>query len=91
MQAIDKLDYDKATLRVLLFLYKEERAKITSIIRGVPVGQRAAYTALSTLVGLKLVEEQVSEGFPFTRNFILTEKGQKVSEKLAEIQAILET
>jgi len=90
MQAIDKLDYDKATLRVLFFLYKGG-AKITSIIKGVPVGQRAAYTALSTLMGLKLVEEQISEEFPFTRNFILTEKGQKVAEKLAEIQAILET
>jgi len=91
MQAMEKLDYDKATLRVLLFLYKEGGAKITSIIKGVPVGQRAAYTALSTLMGLKLVEEQISKDFPFTRNFILTEKGKKVAEKLAEIQAILET
>ena len=91
MRAIDKLDYDKATLRVLLFLYKGGGAKITRIIKGVPVGQRAAYTALSTLIGLKLVEEQISKDFPFTRNFILTQKGQKVSEKLAEIQALLET
>jgi len=58
-------------------------------MKGIPVGQKALYTALSTLTQLQLIEEKTSKEFPFTRNFILTKKGQETAEHLAEIEKIL--
>lgn len=58
-------------------------------MKGIPVGQKALYTALSTLTQLQLIEEKTSTEFPFTRNFILTKKGQETAEHLAEIEKIL--
>lgn len=91
MHQIDKLDEDKATLRVLLYLHENKEAKLTSIMKGIPVGQKAVYTALSTLTELQLVEEKTSKDFPFTRNFILTQKGQQIARHLTEIEKILRT
>jgi len=89
LHQIDKLDEDKSTLRVLLYLHEKKEAKLTSIMKGIPVGQKAVYTALSTLTELQLIEEKTSKDFPFTRNFILTQKGQEIAKHLAEIEKIL--
>ena len=89
MYQIDRLDEVNATLRVLLYLNENKEAKLTSIIKGIPVGQKAVYTALSALTALKLVEEKTSKDFPFTRNFILTQKGKEIAKHLTEIERIL--
>jgi len=89
MHQIDKLDEDKATLRVILYLHENKEAKLTTIMKGIPLGQKAVYTALATLTELQLVEEETSREFPFTRNFILTKKGQETAKHLAEIEKIL--
>ena len=89
MSQIDKLDEVKATLRVLIYLHENKEAKLTTIMKGIPIGQKALYTALSTLIELQLVEEKTSKDFPFTRNFILTRKGQETAKHLAEIEKIL--
>ena len=89
MHQIDKLDEVKATLRVLIYLNEKKEAKLTSIMKGIPVGQKALYTALSTLTQLQLIEEKTSKDFPFTRNFILTQKGQEIAKHLTEIEKIL--
>ena len=89
MQQIAKLDEVKATLRVLLYLHENKEAKLTSIMKGIPVGQKALYTAISTLTQLQLTEEKTSKDFPFTRNFILTQKGQEIAKHLTEIEKIL--
>ena len=89
MNQIDKLDADKSTLRVLLYLHENKEAKLTTIMKGIPVGQKALYTALTALTELQLVQEKTSKDFPFTRNFILTQKGQEIAKHLAEIEKIL--
>ena len=91
MYQIDKLDEVKATLRVILYLHESKEAKLTTIMKGIPVGQKAAYTALSTLAELQLIQEKTSREFPFTRNFILTKKGQETAKHLEEIEKILRT
>ena len=58
-------------------------------MKGIPVGQKALYTALSTLTQLQLIEEKTSKEFPFTRNFTLTQKGRETAKHLAEIEKIL--
>ena len=89
MNQIDKLDEVKATLRVLIYLQENKEAKLTTIMKGIPVGQKAVYTTLSTLIELELIEEKTSKDFPFTRNFILTKKGQEIAKHLTEIEKIL--
>jgi len=91
MHEINKLDADKSTLRVLLYLNEKKEANLTTIMKGIPAGQKALYTALSTLAELQLIEEKTSKEFPFTRNFILTKKGQETAKHLAEIEKILKT
>jgi len=91
LHQIDKLDEVKATLRVLLYLHEKKEAKLTSIMKGIPVGQKAVYTALSALTELQLIEEKTSKEFPFTRNFILTKKGQETAKHLTEIEKILKS
>ena len=91
MHQIDKLDEVKATLRVLLYLHEKKEANLTNIMKGIPVGQKAVYTALSTLTELQLIEEKTSKEFPFTRNFILTKKGQETAKHLTEIEKILKS
>jgi len=89
LHQIAKLDEVKATLRVLIYLHEKKEAKLTTIMKGIPVGQKALYTALSTLTELQLIEEKTSKDFPFTRNFILTQKGQEIAKHLTEIEKIL--
>jgi len=60
-------------------------------MKGIPVGQKAVYTAISTLTELQLVQEKTSKDFPFTRNFILTQKGQEIAKHLTEIEKILKS
>ena len=87
MRQIDKLN--EVTLKVILYLHENKEANLTTIMKGIPVGQKALYTALSTLTQLKLIEEKTSKEFPFTRNFILTKKGQETAKHLEEIEKIL--
>jgi len=89
LRQIDKLDEVKATLRVLIYLHENKEAKLTSFMKGIPVGQKAVYTALSTLTELQLIEEKTSSDFPFTRNFTLTQKGKEIAKYLTEIKKIL--
>jgi len=91
MQPIDKLDESKAALRILLHLYNKEQTKLTSIMQDMSLGQKAVYTALSTLEQLALLKEETTKEFPFTRKFKLTPKGEKIAEHLAQIENILKT
>lgn len=89
MQPIDKLDEGKATLRILLYLHKNGQTKLTTIIKNLPMGQKAVYTALNTLRELTLLKEETSQEFPFTRKFKLTPKGEKVAQQIVQIENLL--
>lgn len=91
MQPIDKLDEGKATLRILLYLYRKGQTKLTTIIQDMPIGQKAVYTALNTLRELALLKEETSQDFPFTRKFKLTPKGEKIAQQIVQIEHLLRT
>jgi len=80
---------NEVTSKVILYLHEKKEAKLTTIMKGIPVGQKALYTTISTLTELQLTEEKTSKDFPFTRNFILTQKGQEIAKHLVEIEKIL--
>jgi len=49
----------------------------------------AIYNALPKLKRLRLIDEESMETFPFTVEVSLTQKGRRVAEHLAKIEAIL--
>ena len=91
MDPLTVLDETKAALRVLLFIYRNEGAIMTTLLRGVPsAGQKAVYTAVETLIKLGLIREVYEEKGAFgKRKFYLTEKGRRVGELLETIADIL--
>jgi len=80
---------------ILLYLMdnKGKEVKIHDILEFVKscgVGQYAFYTALKNLISLNLVEDEIHYGPPKRRLLHLTEKGEKVAQKILEIKEILE-
>lgn len=78
------------TLRVLLFLEKNEGSNITKMKNEIDdLSQAGLYTALKALLALELIRDEVST-YPRMRRFYLTEKGKRVAAKIKEIKEILE-
>jgi DNA-binding PadR family transcriptional regulator len=73
-------------LQFLLFLYPNKRIKISDIdIKG---SRTTLYSALGNLLRLGLVSEERVP--PYTRFIKLTEQGQKVAEKISDMEKILQ-
>ena len=89
MSKIDEFDEKTATVRVLLFLYRNPNSGITKVIRETRAGQKAIYSAIEFLMKCDLIKKSRSSTFPYNPLFSLTEKGMKVAEHLAEIEKIL--
>jgi len=82
---------EKATaIQILLFLQsnKEKGVLATQLIDGVDGGPHTIYSAVRLLLGEVLIQEEWKIN-PRRRVFTLTEKGEKIAEKLAEIEEIL--
>jgi DNA-binding MarR family transcriptional regulator len=76
-------------LRIILHLYKEEKASRTDLRKNIDASIAAIYNALPKLRNLGLIEETKEEAFPFTVVVTLTKKGKKVASHLSEIEKIL--
>jgi len=79
-------------LRILLPIRERDSFKgLSELVKALSVRSfDGPSRALEDLRKLGLVEVKASEGFPFRVRIELTELGQKVAEKLAEIEAVLE-
>jgi DNA-binding PadR family transcriptional regulator len=53
-------------------------------------GQKTIYGIINRLKGASLIKEESEKEFPWRRVIKLTEKGVLITEKLEEIQVILE-
>lgn len=89
MSKIDEFDEKTATVRVLLFLYKNPNSGITKVIRETRAGQKAIYSAIEFLMKCDLIKKSRSSTFPYNPLFSLTDKGRRVAEHLVEIEKIL--
>jgi DNA-binding HxlR family transcriptional regulator len=76
-------------LRILIHLLKAEKASRTELRKNIEASVSAIYNALPKLKRLRLIEEESKETFPFTVEVSLTQKGRRVAEHLARIEAIL--
>lgn len=78
----------ESEVKVLLALYREGVQPVSSLRREASVGAQTAYTALSRLIELGLVEEELIN-FPKRRLVRLTERGRKVAELYAKAEELL--
>jgi len=76
-------------LRIILHLYKQNKASRTDLRKNIEASTAAIYNALPKLRKLGLIEEAREGAFPFTVEVTLTEKGKKVASHLFEIEKIL--
>jgi DNA-binding MarR family transcriptional regulator len=74
-------------LQLLLFLYPNKRVKMADIT--IDVSKATVYRALGNLLQLGLVSEERVP--PYTRFIKLTPQGQKVAEKISDIEKTLQT
>jgi len=87
---ISEFDKRSATIRVLLYLLENKRVGITKIIKEIDAGQKAVYSSIEFLKKINLIKVEKNPNFPGNPLYILTEKGLKVAEHLAEVKKILE-
>ncbi len=73
-------------LQLLLFLYPNKRVKISDI--GIKASRTSLYRTLDNLSKLELISEERVP--PYTRFIKLTGQGQKIAEKIFEIEKILQ-
>ena len=79
-------------IEILLYLHKHKKASRTGLRNNIGAALETIYkTSLPTLKLLKLITERKETKFPFPVEIVLTEKGKKVAEKLAEIEEILKS
>jgi DNA-binding MarR family transcriptional regulator len=78
-----------AALQSLVYLYEQKEATRTDLRNNIDAALKTIYSALPVLVQSQLIEEKISNKFPFTVTIHLTEKGRKVAWHLAEIVKIL--
>jgi DNA-binding MarR family transcriptional regulator len=79
----------EGTVRVLKFLLKKKQASISELKDGIGASQDAIYNAIEKLKASNLLEEKRERRFPRRRLLILTEKGEKVAQKLCEIDNLM--
>ena len=87
---IEKLESQSGILRILIYLHdKGGGVSITDFVQKAKINQSALYSALPKLLEMGMIEEKMSNVFPFKRTFKLTENGKKVVNHLREIEKIL--
>ena len=79
----------RGVLQILAYLYKKERSTITEFRKNVKAATDTLYSSLELLEKMGLVKRVEEKEFPFSTFYELTPLGQRVAEKLAEIEAIL--
>jgi len=87
--SIEILEHTR-TMRFLIFLHKKGSVPISHIRWQIKGGQKTIYGIINRLKGFSLIKEEAESEFPWRRVIKLTEKGVLVTEKLEEIQAMLD-
>ena len=83
MSILETLE-QSGSLHILIYLLKKKEAKTSELLKNIPVGQTAFYTAVRKLLDEKLIEDEKA-GYPVTRTFRLTNRGVFVAQKIREI------
>jgi len=77
------------SMKILMYLHKNQRATITNLLRRQDLNQRTTYSALGKLQKEGLIKHQNSKGFPVCKYYLLTDKGRAVAEQLSVVASTL--
>ena len=89
LNGIGALEKPVGSLQILVHLHKNEKATITNLIKDAELNQRTTYSALDSLQAQGLVCQEKTNGFPISKYYKLTEKGNKVAEQLGVVALML--
>ena len=76
----------KVGIKILIFLARRQRAKLTDFRKVMGAGYEGIYSSLYKLRELGLIEEERERN---TRYFMLTKDGRKIAELLEEADRLL--
>jgi len=79
----------EGAITFMIYLFKRNKVNISTALKDLEIGQSALYTTLRKLLQANLIAEVKEDRFPFSRFFVLTDKGRKVAEHLVEVEKIL--
>jgi len=88
--AIGAIEKPVGSLKILVHLYRIEKATITMMLKDIEINQRTAYSALHMLFKEDLIEMEIRTGRPWGKFYRLTEKGKIVATYLDKVDNILE-
>jgi DNA-binding HxlR family transcriptional regulator len=88
--AISNIEKPVGSLKILIYLFHNEKSTITTMLKDVDLNQRTAYAALRKLSDGDLVETEVCPGFPVRKYYKLTQKGKGIANHLAKVDSMLE-
>ncbi|MEM4157371.1 MAG: hypothetical protein QXN69_03490 [Candidatus Methanomethylicaceae archaeon] len=80
-------DFGETGLKIVIYLSKKGRAKLSDFKLDLRMGSAAVYRALKILYEYKVIGEE-SEGV--ARYFFLTEKGKKVADLINQVEVLLQ-
>lgn len=89
IQSIGTLEKPVGSMKILLFLYKHERATITGLLRRENLNQRTTYSALGKLQKEGLIFQKETMEFPICKYYFLTDKGKVVAQQLDIVASVL--
>ena len=87
--AIRALEKPVGSLKILVYLFRNEKSTITTLLRDNNLNQRTTYAAIEKLADHELVDIEVSQGFPLRKYYKLTDRGKTVATHLAKVDRIL--
>ncbi|MFH0815286.1 MAG: helix-turn-helix domain-containing protein [Methanobacteriota archaeon] len=86
---IEDIEKPVGSLRILVHLFRNEKATITTMLKDADLNQRTAYAALRKLMDKNLIEVEVSSGFPVRKYYLLASKGKSVANHLEKVDSLL--
>lgn len=81
------LEKQSGIIKCILAMDEEEKQMLSTIARKTELSTTILQRAIQRLIDLRLVDQDRSD--KLRRYLVLTEKGQRVAEKLKEIDAIM--
>ncbi len=88
---LDLIQKPLGTLDILLFLSRNARSDVTSIMEGAGTCTSTFYSAVNRLKSLGLVFEETEVGWPTRVYYQLTDKGEEVVGHLQSLERIIST
>ena len=89
MENLAQLEKTKGTLRILTHINESGDTRISEITNETGLTTYMTYSALGHLIGLELIREELSGGFPSKKCYKLTGKGKEIAEQIGTIRGIL--